>query len=104
MVTFPVMEVGPPVTRRLSEPSYDAEIDVTSLTWAGTTFGTTVGTIAGAIQTTAFVTAGWPHTAAPHEDLANDPRFEDVPATLLKQATLLAPPEPFPTYYWTEPV
>jgi hypothetical protein len=98
------MEVGKPVTLQLSEPSYDAEINVTSPKWAGTTIGSTLGTIADPIQTTAFVTAGWPLTAALKEDLAPDPRFEDLPATLLKQATLLDPPKPFPTYYWTEPV
>lgn len=93
------MEVRRPVTLQLSEPSYDAEISVTSLTWASTTIGST----ADPIQTTAFVTAGWPLTAAPKEDLASERCFVDVPATLLKQATLLDPPKPFPTY-WTEPV
>jgi hypothetical protein len=84
----------------LSEPSYDAGINVNSLTWAGTTVGAT----AGPIRTTALVTADWPLAPVPKEDLASDPRLEDVPATLLRQATLLDPPKPFPAYYLSEPV
>jgi hypothetical protein len=85
--------------RDLSEPPYAAEINATSLTLAGTT----VRASAGPIQTTTLVTAEWPLTPTPKEDLASDPRLEDVPATLLRQATLLDPPKPFPTY-WSEPI
>src|SRR5207244_756110 len=59
---------------------------------------------AGPIKTTALVTADWPFTPTPKNDLASDPRLEDVPATLLRQATLLDSPKPFPAYYLSEPV
>jgi hypothetical protein len=95
------MKVLQPIA--LSDPSYDADINVTALSWAGTTVGTTIADASVAPITTALVSADWLHTAAPKEHLASDPRLEDVPAELLKQATLLDPPEPFQTSF-AEPV
>lgn len=97
------MEIG----HELSEPSYGPANEATWQICAGTTVGTTIATTVGAlaepIQTMSIGSAVWPLTVAPIEDLASDPRLENVPTTFLKHATLLDPPKPFPTYYLTEP-
>jgi hypothetical protein len=104
-----LMEPTQPITLQLREPSHDTEINVTSLTCTGTTSGMPVGAIpAGSVgPITTLVNAEWPLTAstpASKADLVSDPRLEDVPEALLKQATLLDRPKTFSTYYWAETV